>query len=247
MNFRLVFWYPQLVFWMLMNRSLVFWMLLDRSLVFWYPQLVFWMLMNRTLVFWMLLDCSLVFWLCIGMLIRSCHCECVLVIYDLVRKVVRKTPVSEYVLRVGRLGLGAPPFPGRPVGRYYRPMVALCLNGQYSWICGRYYIKMVDILSKNLSEWWYDISQDLSVLNFKKWKWEIGYITVLPKWACTLWSRKMWCCKYMPFKELLWSIFGWYLVDIWLILLWSISITTPLAALNRVNADCQRHYGLWCH
>ena len=42
--------------------------------------------------------------MCIGMLIRSCHCECVLVIYDLVRKIVRKTPVSEYVLRVGRLG-----------------------------------------------------------------------------------------------------------------------------------------------
>ena len=53
----------------------------------------------------MLLDSSLVHILmCIGMLIRSCHCECVLVIYDLVRKVVRKTPVSEYVLRVGRLG-----------------------------------------------------------------------------------------------------------------------------------------------
>ena len=105
MKFRLVFWYPQLVFWMLINRSLVFWMLLDCSLVFWYPQLVFWMLMNRSLVFWMLLDSSLVHILmCIGMLIRSCHCECVLVIYDLVRKVVRKTPVSEYVLRVGRLG-----------------------------------------------------------------------------------------------------------------------------------------------
>ena len=38
------------------------------------------------------------------LLIRSCHCECVLVIYDLLRKIVRKTPVSEYVLRVGRLG-----------------------------------------------------------------------------------------------------------------------------------------------
>ena len=85
-------------------------------------------------------------------------------------------------------------YTGRPVGRYYRPLVdnrPFGLNGRYSWICGRYYIKMVDILSKNLSECWYDISQDLCVLNFKKWKWEIGYITVLPKWACTFWSRNV--------------------------------------------------------
>ena len=38
----------------------------------------------------------------------------------------------------------------QPVGRYYRPLVnnrPFCLNGWYSWICGRYYIKIVDILS----------------------------------------------------------------------------------------------------
>ena len=45
----------------------------------------------------------------------------------------------------------------RPVSRYYRPLVDIrpfCLNGWYSSICGQYYIKMVDILSNNLSEWW---------------------------------------------------------------------------------------------
>ena len=39
-------------------------------------------------------------------------------------------------------------FSGRPVGWYYQPLVnnrPYCLNGRYSWICGRYYIKLVDI------------------------------------------------------------------------------------------------------
>ena len=42
-------------------------------------------------------------------------------------------------------------YAGRPLGRYYRPLVdnrPFCLNGRYSWICGRCYIKMVDISSK---------------------------------------------------------------------------------------------------
>ena len=42
---------------------------------------------------------------------------------------------------------------GWPQGRYYRPLVdnrPFCLNGRYSWICGRCYIKMVDISSKSL-------------------------------------------------------------------------------------------------
>ena len=41
---------------------------------------------------------------------------------------------------------------GRPQGRYYRPLVnnrPFCLNGWYSWICGRCYIKMVDNSSKS--------------------------------------------------------------------------------------------------
>ena len=40
---------------------------------------------------------------------------------------------------------------GRPLGRYYRPLVdnrPFCIIGGYFWICGRYYIKMVDISSK---------------------------------------------------------------------------------------------------
>ena len=44
-------------------------------------------------------------------------------------------------------------YAGWPVGRYYRPLVdnrPFCLNGRYSWICGRYCIKMVDISSKSL-------------------------------------------------------------------------------------------------
>ena len=44
-------------------------------------------------------------------------------------------------------------FAGRPQGRYYRPLVdnrPFCPNGRYSWICGRYCIKMVDISSKSL-------------------------------------------------------------------------------------------------
>ena len=62
---------------------------------------------------------------------------------------------------------------GRPVGRYYRPLVdnrPFCLNGRYSWICGRYCIKMVDISSKSLRMvidfpyyLKYDKSQDLKV------------------------------------------------------------------------------------
>ena len=69
--------------------------------------------------------------------------------YDLVRKVVENPSLGIFA-KGG--AVGAPPFPGRPVGRYYRPMVALCLNGRYSWICGRYYIKMAEsrqIFSKN--------------------------------------------------------------------------------------------------
>ena len=41
---------------------------------------------------------------------------------------------------------------GRPQGRYYRPLVdnrPFCPNGRYSWICGRYCIKMVNISSKS--------------------------------------------------------------------------------------------------
>ena len=42
---------------------------------------------------------------------------------------------------------------GRPQGRYYQPLVdnrPFCLNGRYSWFCGRSYIKMVDVSSKSL-------------------------------------------------------------------------------------------------
>ena len=60
---------------------------------------------------------------------------------------------------------------GWPVGRYYRPLVdnrPFCLNGRYFWICGRYYIKMVDILSK--------FSQNGDMIYLRTWK----CITLLP-------------------------------------------------------------------
>ena len=77
-------------------------------------------------------------------------------------------------------------FSGRPQGRYYRPSVdnrPFCLNGRYSWICGRYCIKMVDISSKFLrmlidfpyySK--YDKSQD-SKLYYSAIKWSNMKIT----------------------------------------------------------------------
>ena len=43
---------------------------------------------------------------------------------------------------------------------------------------------------------------------------------------------KNFCGRYFGRYNAVWSIFGWDLVDIWLILSWSISITTPLAALH---------------
>ena len=65
-------------------------------------------------------------------------------------------------------------FTGRPLGRYYRPLVdnrSFCLNGRYSWYsCGRYCMKMVDISSKSLRmvidfpySLKYEKSQDLKV------------------------------------------------------------------------------------
>ena len=71
-----------------------------------------------------------------------------------VRK-VHKKPFYEQKKHVNRDILPKiqdPSYSGRPLGRYYRPLVdnrPFCLNGRYSWICGRCYIKMVDISSKS--------------------------------------------------------------------------------------------------
>ena len=46
---------------------------------------------------------------------------------------------------------------------------------------------------------------------------------------------KNFCGRYFGRYNAVWSIFGQYFVDIWLILSWSISITTPLAALQKDN------------
>ena len=118
---------------------------------------------------------------------------------------------------------------GRPQGRYYRPLVdnrPFCLNGRYSWICGRYCIKMVDISSKSLRMvidfpyyLKYDKSQDLKVY-YSAIKWsnmKISTSTLF--YMYLLGSRIQSCpnkhayfcrktCKYALFKELLWSIFG---------------------------------------
>ena len=95
-------------------------------------------------------------------------------------------------------------YAGWPVGRYYRPLVdnrPFCLNGRYSWICGRYCIKMVDISSKSLRMvidfpyyLKYDKSQDLKVYySAIKWR-NMKISTILMQYRPQL-------QEYRPFKQ----------------------------------------------
>ena len=85
------------------------------------------------------------------------------------------------------------------------------------------------------SESSYDTTQDLKVYySAIKWGNIHQHLPVLPKWACTFWCKMCnvantqfldnFCGRYFGRYNAVWSIFG-------LFLLWSIFITTPLAAL----------------